>query len=148
MVRRWTHGKHALENCERGSRGKSRGPLSQVHFVPRIALGHDLAPFVTTISHVYFCWMSEHSCRIQSGQCTLNLHMAFRLAFVLSHIEYTVCARQWYLNWSVLRRFWERTALIIFSMCWLMFISTFSWSGSSEVKQPSSEHCFLWYICV
>ena len=64
---------NALGNCERGSRRKGKGPLSQVHFVPWIVLGCDFCAPATNIStqftrHVYSCWVSEHSYRTQSGE--------------------------------------------------------------------------------
>jgi hypothetical protein len=70
---------------------KAEGLLPQVHFVPWIVLGCDLVHPVTNIYiqlviHVYSWWMSEHSCRTQSGQYTVNLHMAFHLAFMLSQV--------------------------------------------------------------
>lgn len=55
----------ALENCERGSRKKGRGPFTQVCFVPWIILGQDFVPPVTNIyiqiiRHVYSfgCWVT------------------------------------------------------------------------------------------
>lgn len=68
---------------------EEEGVLPQVHFVLWIALGHDFVPLVTNIyiqiiRHAYSCWVSDHSYKTQSGQCTLNLDMAFCLAFMLS----------------------------------------------------------------
>ena len=65
--------------------------LPQGHLVPWIVLGRDSMPTVTNIyiqfiRQAYSCWMSEHSYRTQSGQCTPNLNMAFCLAFMLSQI--------------------------------------------------------------
>ena len=46
------------------------------------------------------------SYRTQSGQCTLNLDLAFCLAFLLFQIlAIKVCVRQLYFNWSVLKKF-------------------------------------------
>lgn len=42
--------------------------------------------------------------------------------FAFSLIEYGVCPRKLYLNFSVLRKFWERDALSIFSTYLLAFI--------------------------
>ena len=60
---------------------KTEGLLSQVYFIPCIVPGCNFMPPVTNIHiqiirHVYSCWISEHSYRTQSGQCTLNLDMA------------------------------------------------------------------------
>ena len=68
---------------------KGEGFVLQVHFVPWIVLGHDFVPSVTNIyvqfiRHVYSCWISDHSYRTQSGQCTQN--MAFCVAFMFSQI--------------------------------------------------------------
>lgn len=41
-------------------------------------------------------------------------------------------ARQLCLDWSVLRIFWERNSLLIFSMCLLTFIYIVSWSSPSD----------------
>ena len=70
---------------------KAEGLLPQVHFVPWIVLGCDFrAPVTNTyiqfIRYVYSYQMSEHSCKTQSGQCNLNLYLAFCFAFILSEI--------------------------------------------------------------
>lgn len=76
----------------RGAEGKKAGGLlPQGHFVPWIVLGCDLMPSVTDIyiqliRQVRSCWMSDHSYRTQSGQRTLNLEVAFCLAFVMSQM--------------------------------------------------------------
>ena len=77
---------------------KAEGLLSQGCLVSWIVLGRDfvlpvLNIDVQAVRHVYSCWMSGHSYRTQSGQCTLNLDMAFCLAFVLSQVESTVLSR-------------------------------------------------------
>lgn len=56
----------------------------------------------------------------------------------------------WYLclNWSVLRKLWEKTSVFIFSMCLLMFISMVFWSCFYTLKQPFSDHCLLCFIYV
>ena len=61
----------------------------------------------------------------------------------MHYIIYTVCWL-WCLNWSVLRTFWKRAALLIFSMCLLVFLYMFFWTQ----KQPSFHPCFLCYIHV
>ena len=100
---------------------KADGLLSQVHFVAWIALGCAFVPSVLNvhikfIRPVYSCWMSEHSYRIQSGYSTLHLDMVFCLAFMLPQIESMLCTKQLRLIWSVLRKFREGTALLIFSI--------------------------------
>lgn len=82
---------NALRNCETGSRKKGRGPLPEVQSVPWIVLGQDFVipgQTFSLIRHLYSWWMSDYSYRnrTQSGQCTLNLDMAFCLALVLSQI--------------------------------------------------------------
>lgn len=44
---------------------------------------------------------------------------------VLSQIESIVCAMPLCSSWSVLRKFWERAALLIFSRCLLVLIYMF-----------------------
>ena len=87
--------------------------------VPWILLGGDCVPLVTNtciqlIRHVYSCWMSnqiiavepnlEKECAEHCSQCTLNLDMAFCLAFMFSQIESFVRARQLCLSLSVLEK--------------------------------------------
>lgn len=48
--------------------------------------------------------------------CPLNLHMAFCLAFVPSQIQSIELDRKLCLNPSILKMFWERGALLIFSV--------------------------------
>lgn len=67
---------------------KGRGLFPQAPFVSWIVLEFDFMPPVTNIYSqfircVYFCWISEHSYRTQSGHYTLNLNMAFCLALML-----------------------------------------------------------------
>lgn len=62
--------------------------LPQVHFISLIVIACNFVPPVRNIqvqfiSLVYSCWMTEHNCRIQSGQCTLKLVISFCLAFLL-----------------------------------------------------------------
>ena len=70
-------------------------------------------------------------------QCTLNLDMAACLAFMLFHIIYVSgnCA------FSVLRKFWERAALLIVCAYWCLF------KCFSEPKQPSLDYCFISLVC-
>jgi hypothetical protein len=63
--------------------------------------------YIQFIRHVYSYCMSAHSSRIHSGQCALNLDMAFCLAVLLSEKRAIQHERQLCLNWSVLRKFWE-----------------------------------------
>jgi len=68
---------------------KVEGLLPQVYFVLWIVLGRGLVPagcniYIQFIRHICSCWMSEQSCRTQSGLCTLNPYMAFCLAFMVS----------------------------------------------------------------
>lgn len=63
----------------------------------QIVLGCGFMPpvlniYIQFIRHYYSCQMSENSYSFHSGQYTLNLHMAFCLAFGLSQ----VLARQLY----------------------------------------------------
>jgi hypothetical protein len=120
---------------------KAGGLLPQVHFVPRIVLGHDFVPpviniYVQFVRQVYFCCMPDRICRTQFGQCTLNLDMVFCLAFVLFQISSIIRARQLGFDCSVLRKFWERAGSWHFFTCF------------SELKQPSLDHCFLCCVCV
>jgi hypothetical protein len=57
-------------------------------------------------------------CAERSPQCAL----ASCLAFVLSQIKSIVYARELCLNWPVLRKFWEKAVLLIFSVSFLAFI--------------------------
>lgn len=57
---------------------KAEGLLPQVHFVPWIVLGCGfLSPvtnlYIQLIRNIYSCWMSDHGCKTQSAQHTLNL---------------------------------------------------------------------------
>jgi hypothetical protein len=107
-----------------------------VHFVPWIVLGSD---FVTRVTNIHIEFLSilvgyqnlaaesssvkgHTECR---PQCALNLDMAVCLAFTLSQIYSIVCARQLCLHRSVLRKFWERAALLTFRMCLLVFVYMF-----------------------
>lgn len=70
---------------------KAEGLFPQVRFVYRIVLECNFVPpvfniYIQLIRQVYSHWMSEQSYRIQSGQCTLNLDMAFFLSIMLSQI--------------------------------------------------------------
>ena len=65
-----------------------------------------------------------------------NLDMTFCL---LSQIKSIVC-----LNWSVLRKFWERAALLIFSMCLLVFIYMFFLNCTSV---PWITAFFVTFMC-
>ena len=120
---------------------QAEGLLPQVHFVPRIVLGHDFVPpviniYVQFVRQVYFCCMPDRICRTQFGQCTLNLDMVFCLAFVIFQISSIIRARQLGFDCSVLRKFWERAGSWHFFTCF------------SELKQPSLDHCFLCCVCV
>lgn len=71
------------------SEKKMENLLPQVYFVLWIALGSGLVPavcniYIQFIRHICSCWMSKQSYRTQSGLCTLNLDMAFYLAFMVS----------------------------------------------------------------
>ena len=55
-------------------------------------------------------------------QCPLSVDMAFCLAFVLSQ-KYPLVMSQ--ANWPFLRKFLERAALLLFSMCFLACIYMF-----------------------
>ena len=77
------------------------------------------------IRYVYPCWVSNHNYRTQSGQCILNLDMTFCLTFLLFQILSIVHVRQLCFNWFVLRKFWEKDALLIFCMHLLTFITCF-----------------------
>lgn len=86
-VKRMTGGEQCLGGTVREAPGKKgRRPLPQVSSVPWIVLGCEFVPLETNIYFqpirvIYSCWMSEHSCRTQSDHCTLNLDIAFCLAF-------------------------------------------------------------------
>lgn len=86
------HGEQYLGEQRKASEKKKLEDLiPQEYFIPWIVLGLDFLPLVTNIyiqivRHVYSYWVSEHSYRTQYGQCTLNLVMAFSLAFMLSQI--------------------------------------------------------------
>jgi hypothetical protein len=77
---------NTLENCERGSVKKAESLLPQVHFLGCDFVSPVLHIYIQFIRHVYPSWMSDHSCRTQSGQCTLNLDMTFCLTSMLSQI--------------------------------------------------------------
>lgn len=77
---------------ERLPEEKAKGLLPQVHFVPWISLGCFFIPpvlhiHIQLVRHVHSGWMLEHSYRAQSGQCTLNLDMAFCFSFMLCQIQ-------------------------------------------------------------
>lgn len=86
-VKRMTGGEQCLGGTVREAPGKKgRRPLPQVSSVPWIVLGCEFVPLETNIYFqpirvIYSCWMSEHSYRTQSDHCTLNLDIAFCLAF-------------------------------------------------------------------
>lgn len=60
----------------------------------------------------------------QCSPCTLHPESGYDLLLALPDIIYSTCL---FLNWSVLRKFWERVALLIFSICALVFIYMFFW---------------------
>lgn len=69
--------------------------LSQEYFIPCVVHRHYFMPpmandYLQFMRHIYFCWMSKHSCRIQSGQCTLNLDVAFCLVHAFQDILYNL----------------------------------------------------------
>lgn len=122
-----------LRNCERGSI-KKRHSLSPLgHFLPLVVFGCDFLPPATNnciqfTKHVYSCECQNRAIELSfmegyvvcCPRCTLNLDTAFCLDFMFSKIKSIVHARQLCLNWSVLRRFWERATLLIFKMCLLV----------------------------
>lgn len=77
---------NALGNCDRGSRKRAQGLLPQGHFVPWIVLPVTNI-YIQFLRHVCSSWLSEHGYKTQSGQCALNLDMAFCLDFMLPQIK-------------------------------------------------------------
>lgn len=78
----------------------------------------------------------------------------FHIAFMQFQTQSIAHVRQPSFNWSDLRKFWERTALLIFSMCSLtstysfFFLIMHCWFCFAELKQSSLGYCFLHYIRV
>lgn len=135
----WPSVNNAFGNCEAGCGG---GRLRAIYFT------HFICCFITPvlniliqfIRHVHFYWMSNHSYRTQSGQCMLILNMAFCLASMLFQIWSSVPARKLYLNWSILRKFWEIAVLLIYTKCLLLVICLFFWSQTTFLG--------TWLFCV
>lgn len=121
-------------NCERfHEKKKGRGPFpsdvfcflgwSWMWFVPPV-----WNIYVDFIRHAYSCWVSKQSgericwalCQVhpESGYGLLPCLCAFQIYFM-------VCARQWFLNWSVLRKNSGKADLSIFTMCLLLFVYMF-----------------------
>jgi hypothetical protein len=89
MIRRMAHGEQGLGELKEAPGKKQRAFYLRCILFPGLFLDLDfmsslLKIYIQFIRHVYSRWMSEHSFRTQSGQCTLNLDMFFCLAFMLS----------------------------------------------------------------
>jgi hypothetical protein len=78
----------ALGNCEGVSRkkGKSAFLLRCILFPGLFFMSSVTIIYVQFIRNVYCCWMSDLSYRTQPGHCTMNLDMAFCLAFMFPQI--------------------------------------------------------------
>lgn len=87
-------------------------------------------------------WLEKHSYRTHSGQCALNLDISLCLAYAFPVISYRI-SRQLYLNWSILRKFWGRAALLTFNMCLLMFIFMFFWTQTWVLESLLLFVCFI-----
>ena len=101
-VKRTAHGEQYHGELWESFEGKSRGPLSQVYFVPCIVLRPDFTTALTNICiqlirHVYSCWMSYYSYKSQPGQYILNLYITSCLAFMLCTIGLPVSS--WSVTW-------------------------------------------------
>lgn len=151
---------NAWWNCKRVSRTKGIRSLNSIVLCFLYGNWMGFSAFCEKHLHSIYvmfilvgCQSTAIECILVKG-CTecchhhiLNWDTAFCPAFILSQIKSIVHGRLWCLNCSVLRKFWKRMALLIFSICLTAFIYMFLWSCflHSDNLLASLLLCYMWF---